>query len=499
MVIRLATTSNLPKTVQSLVFVLPKKEFYEKHPFFRVLGVKDRNHIKKVLKSDTNWGEKRVIAVSLPSNPARKAILMGRMNDTSFNGRRRQVALRKALQSGKETKAKELAVFLGDFTLAEMSDEVSVRTAAENLLMADFVFNKYKEQPKGGWPEVKTVYVVVPKIEKSLEAALKEGIIVGGEVNHCRVLSNTPGGDMTPQKLAEAAVAEGKSSKSLKVKVLEEKEMQRLGMGGVLGVSRGSDEKPRFIIMEYWGTDKKEKPLVFVGKGVTFDTGGLNLKPSDGIYEMHMDMSGGSAVIHAMSAIARLKLPVNVVGLVPAVENMPSGSSYRPGDVLKAITGKTIEVLNTDAEGRVILADALGYAHRYKPQIMVDVATLTGAAISALGQRVSALFTNDDKLESMARLIGERSGDEVWPLPLWEEHNEEVQGTFADVSNVGKTRYGGAISGAAFLKQFVGDYPWIHLDIAPTMTTIEGQYLSKGASGVGVRFLTELARKYSKK
>ena len=407
--------------------------------------------------------------------------------------------MRKVVLQAKDSKAKQVTLFLNDFSLTKMADDVSVRTTVENILMADFSFNKYKEVPKGGWPEIKSVNIVVPRLNKSLAKALEEGIIVGEEVNHCRVLSNTPGGDMTPEKLAEFAVEEGKRIKSLKVTVLEEKEIEKLGMGGVIGVSRGSAERPKFIIMEYWGADKSKKPIVFVGKGVTFDTGGLNLKPSEGIYEMHMDMSGGAAVINALSAIAKLKLRINVVGIVPAVENMPSGSSYHPGDVLKSITGKTIEVLNTDAEGRVILADGLGYAERYKPELLVDIATLTGAAIVALGQRVSALFTNNEKLESLAKSVGEMSGDEVWPLPLWDEYADDIQGTFGDVANTGKTRYGGAISGAIFLKQFVGDYPWIHLDIAPTMTTIEGQNLAKGASGVGVRFLVELAREYSRR
>ena len=237
---------------------------------------------------------------------------------------------------------------------------------------------------------------------------------------------------------------------------------------------------------------------MFCGKGVTFDTGGLNLKPTEAIYEMHMDMSGGAAVIHALSSIARLDLKVNVVGLIPAVENMPSGSSYHPGDLLRTITGKTIEVLNTDAEGRVILADALGYAQRYEPQLIVDVATLTGAAAVALGQRMIALFTQNPKLEKLGRDIGERSGDDVWPLPLWDEYLEDIQGTFGDVANVGKNRYGGAITAAIFLRQFVGEYPWMHLDIAPRMTTIEGDFLAKGAAGAGVRFLVELAREYAK-
>ena len=269
-------------------------------------------------------------------------------------------------------------------------------------------------------------------------------------------------------------------------------------MGGVLGVAQGSSEDPKFIIAEYNGGPKTQKPVVLVGKGVTFDSGGLNLKPSDSIYEMHLDMSGGAAVIHAVIAAAKLKLKCNVVALVPAVENMVSGSSYRPGDVLRSMSGKTIEVMNTDAEGRVILADALTYAERYKPRLVVDVATLTGASMVALGTRASAIFTRDEKLEHLLRELGEKSGDYVWPLPLWDEYEEEVKGTFGDVANIGKKdRLGGAITAAIFLYQFAKNYPWVHIDMAPRMTTIEGEYLSKGAAGAPVRLLVKLLEEYA--
>lgn len=258
----------------------------------------------------------------------------------------------------------------------------------------------------------------------------------------------------------------------------------------------GSEARPRFIILEYYGTKKSVAPTVLVGKGVTFDTGGINLKPSDSILGMNMDMSGGAAVIHALAAAARLKLKKNVVALIPAVENMASGSSYRPGDILRAMSGKTIEVLNTDAEGRIILADALHYAKRYHPSLVVDVATLTGAAMVALGERATALFTEDEKLELHLRHLGEASGDYVWPLPMWDEYDEEVKGTFGDVANLGRTRYGGAITAAVFLKQFVDKaYPWVHLDIAPRMTTLPDEFLSKGSAGAPVRLLVKILEK----
>ncbi len=257
-----------------------------------------------------------------------------------------------------------------------------------------------------------------------------------------------------------------------------------------------TSEPPRFIVMEYFRGPKSQKPIVLVGKGVTFDTGGLNLKPEAAIYEMHMDMSGGAAVIHSIRAAARLKLKKNIVGLIPAVENMPSGSSYHPGDVLRTMSGQTIEVLNTDAEGRIILADALSYAKKYNPGLVVDVATLTGAAMSALGQRFTGLFTSDKMLEARFRTLGEESGDFVWPLPLTSDYEEEIKGTFGDWANIGKTRYGGATTAAVFLWQWAKNYPWVHLDIAPRMTTIEGEYLAKGAAGAPVRLLTRLLEEF---
>jgi leucyl aminopeptidase len=295
---------------------------------------------------------------------------------------------------------------------------------------------------------------------------------------------------MTPKILAEKAKEAAKGT-AVNVKILGSKQIEKHKMGGVLGVAKGSIEVPQFIIMEYFAAGK-EKPIVLVGKGVTFDSGGLNLKPFDSIKGMHTDMSGGAAVISTLLLAAKLKLKKNIVGLIPAVENMPSGSSYRPGDILKTMSGKTVEVLNTDAEGRIILADALTYAKRYDPKLVVDIATLTGAAMIALGQRASAIFTKDLKLEQHLRELGEKSGDYVWPLPLWEEYEDDIKGTYGDFANTGKTRYGGAITAAIFLYQFIRDYPWIHIDIAPRMTAIEGEYLAKGASGAPVRLLIKL-------
>lgn len=402
--------------------------------------------------------------------------------------------IRKIIFLGKSNSISKLFIFLPEFSFrrVHLNERELSELVAVHFEMANFEFVKYKTPPSDGW-KVITDVVITGRVARDIKAGVERGQIIAGEVNACRALANTPGGDMTPRLLAEEARATAKNI-PVDVTVLGKSQMEQVGMGGILGVARGSDEEPQFIILRYSGGREKERPTVLIGKGVTFDTGGLNLKPAEAIYEMHMDMSGGAAVIHAVLLAAKLCLKKNVIGLIPAVENMPSGSSYHPGDVLRSLSGRTIEVLNTDAEGRIILADAITYAKRYNPKLVVDVATLTGAAMAALGQRCSALFTEEQTLERQIRALGEESGDYVWPLPLWEEYEEEVKGTFGDIANIGKTRYGGAITAAKFLHAFAKDLecPWIHIDIAPRMTSIEGEYLAKGAAGAPVRLLLNI-------
>jgi leucyl aminopeptidase len=252
--------------------------------------------------------------------------------------------------------------------------------------------------------------------------------------------------------------------------------------------------------MEYNGGKKGDKPIVLVGKGVTFDTGGINLKPSNSLLGMNMDMSGGAAVIHTIALAAKMKLKKNIIGLIPSVENMASGKSYRPGDVIRSMSGQTIEVLNTDAEGRVILADALTYAQKYNPEVVVDVATLTGASMVALGERASAIFTNDDDLAKTMEKIGEKTGDYVWRLPMWEEYENEIRGSIGDFTNVHNkdSRYGGAIYGAIFLHQFIKGLRWVHIDMAPRMVAMAGENLALGATGSPVRLLYKFLEEYNK-
>lgn len=397
---------------------------------------------------------------------------------------------RKVVVLAKARKAKQLTFDIAEWYFPKLGltpGEIG-ELMATNLLLADYAFNEYKTPPKEGFPRIEKIICTSVSDRSAFERGMKQGVIIGEETNRARSIANRPASDMTPEFLARHAKQTFRKL-PVQVTVWDEKRLVKENMAGILAVGKGSEAKPRFIVAEYRAGKKTEAPIVLVGKGVTFDSGGINLKPSQYILGMNMDMSGGASVLHTLAACARLRVKKNIIVLVPAVENMISGRSYRPGDIIRTASGKTIEVQDTDAEGRIILSDALHYAKQYKPSLVIDVATLTGAAMVALGERATALFTEDEKLESTLRHIGAQVGDPVWPLPLWDEYLEDIKGTYGDIGNVGATRYGGAITAALFLKQFV-DYPWVHLDIAPRMTSINGEHLAKGSIGAGVQLLT---------
>lgn len=364
----------------------------------------------------------------------------------------------------------------------------------EGCILGLYRFDKHKTDNKeNGKKEIKEVTLLVAgrDDEKAAWDGAFTGKVMAEAANFTKDLVNEPANHMTPSIMAETARILARNFK-LKCQVLERDEMERLGMGSLLGVARGSSEPPKFIILEYNG-NKKEKPIVLVGKAITFDTGGISIKPAENMEKMKSDMAGGAAVMGAFMAISALKLPVNVVGLIPATENMPSGTAYKPGDVLKAMNGKTIEVISTDAEGRLILADALAYAGRYEPKAVIDIATLTGACVVALGRQASGMLGTDERLKAMIKDAGERSFERVWELPLWEEYEDLLKSDIADVKNSG-VREAGTIAGGIFLKKFT-DYPWVHLDIAGTAwDSKEGPYRPKGATGIGVRLLAEFLR-----
>ena len=370
------------------------------------------------------------------------------------------------------------------------------RAFLEGIQLGSYQYNRYKTVDRDKFKSLDEVVILASTDEAiaGLEESLAEASAVAEAVAFSRDLVSAPPNDLTPSALATYA-QEMAESCGVTCKVLTEIECAELKMGSFLGVAQGSmkDEPPRFIVLEYFPLGQSVKPLVLVGKGITFDSGGISLKPGEGMEKMKYDMAGSAAVLGAMKAIASLEIPLNVVVLVPATENMPSGDAIHPGDVLTAMNGITIEVINTDAEGRLILADALAYAERYEPMGVVDLATLTGACVVALGSHAIGLMGNDDPWIEKVRTAGERAAERAWKLPLWDEYQEQIKSDIADIKNTGG-RAGGTITAAAFLSKFTKKYPWAHLDIAGTAWEEKGKpHVPKGATGIGVRLLVELA------
>jgi leucyl aminopeptidase len=413
------------------------------------------------------------------------------------NARTLRTLVRGIVQTAKKHKLKAIAIPLSyeQFPKCHRYDEAWFwSTVAENIVLAEYEYTEYKSKKPSY--SLENVFVV-SDAGKVAREGIARGIVVGRYANETRTLANTPGGDMTPQLLAQAARRVLKGTKT-KIMVLDEKRISSLKMGGLLGVGKGAKDKPRFIILHYQGAKVADAPVVFVGKGITFDTGGLQVKPGMAMYEMHMDMSGAAAVIGAVGAIATLGLKQNVVGLIPAAENAVGENAMRPGDVLTMMSGTTVDVLHTDAEGRLVLADALHYARRYKPKLVVDIATLTGAASVAVGLHAHVIMTKKRSLEDRFRELGEESGDYTFPLPLWKEYEQYTKGIHADLANVPATngQYGGSINGGMFLSHFAKGMPWVHIDMAPRMTTNPSDKLAKGASGEPVRLLVKIAETF---
>ena len=377
--------------------------------------------------------------------------------------------------------------------------EEAGQAAAEGLLLGNYRFLKYRTgMPATETFEISSVTMVAAGDVAALTKGVQTGTVIGNGVVFARDLVNTPGADKTPPMLADQAVALGERESAISVTIFDEVRLEEEGFGGILAVGKGSDSPPRFIIMEY-GAQLSDVPTIcIVGKGLTFDSGGLNIKTAEGMETMKNDMGGSAAVFGIMQAVAGLGLPLHVVGLVPSAENMPSGRSYRPGDCVKTLSGKTIEILNTDAEGRVILADGLFYAQRYEPDAIIELSTLTGAVIVALGSFATGVMATDQGLADGLLAAGQTTGDRGWQLPLWQEYHDMVKSDIADLKNLAG-RAAGSITAGAFLSAFVGDNKFAHLDIAGTgwVDAPSKPYLSKGGTGSGVCMVTEYLRNYA--
>jgi len=384
------------------------------------------------------------------------------------------------------TPAKDAMLYLSDEGVGKDTSWVikqAVLAAAESTYRADSL----KSKPAKPATLKSITFATLDKPAATLKHALDQAAAIAHGMALTKDLGNLPGNICTPTYLAAKALALAKVHKSIKTTVLEEKDMQKLGMGSFLSVTRGSEQPAKLITLEYFGAAKTQKPIVLVGKGITFDTGGISLKPGAEMDEMKYDMCGAASVLGTMQAIAEMGLKLNVVGVIPTCENMPSGRATKPGDIVTSMSGQTIEILNTDAEGRLILCDALTYSKKFNPDTVIDIATLTGACVIALGHVASGMFSNEDKLAKELLAAGEQAHDRIWQLPLWEDYQPLLDSNFADMQNIGG-RAGGTITAACFLARFTKEYRWAHLDIAGT-AWLSGK--QKGATGRPVPLLTQ--------
>jgi leucyl aminopeptidase len=430
--------------------------------------------------------------------PARRVLIVGLGKEERFGLEAIRVAAATAAKRVRDLRVKSFSTIVHGGGRGRIGLADATQAVVEGTELALYEFKELKTEPEDDPKEVSDMTFVVfdegkrPEVEATVEVGRK---IVAG-VGLARDLVNRPANHATPTILAQYA-QEMADEFGMVCQVLDEAEMAELGMGSLLSVAQGTDEPAKFIILEHKGQDAgHDEPdtVVLVGKGITFDSGGISIKNREGMKDMKGDMAGGAAVLGTIRAVAALDLPLHVVGLVPATENLPSGRAYKPGDVVRAMNGKTIEVISTDSEGRMILADALVYAGRYRPKAIVDVATLTGSIFVALGHHAIGLFSNDDDLAACLEAAGQTSFERVWRMPLFEEYGEQLKSHVADFKHKGG-RPGGSITAAVFLSKFVGDFSWAHLDIAGKAGTDEDKpYTPKWATGIGVRLLTQFLR-----
>ncbi|MEQ8314324.1 MAG: leucyl aminopeptidase [Gammaproteobacteria bacterium] len=419
---------------------------------------------------------------------ASRVLLVGAGERKKFDAKNAVKLLEHAARALCQSKAESAHFALGSLSPSDRDADWLAARASQELEVASYRYDTTKSKKNKsvtlrsiGWSAAKG------SARKALTTALARGKAIGNGINLARQLGNLPGNVCTPAYLANEAQALATDNKSITTKILSEKQMERLGMGSLLSVAAGSAEEAKLIIMQYKGAKQDSKPHVLVGKGITFDTGGISIKPSQAMDEMKFDMCGAASVLGTMSAVADLELPINVIGIVAAAENMPGSRATKPGDVVTSLAGKTIEILNTDAEGRLVLCDALTYAERYKPRSIIDIATLTGAAVATFGSHVSALLSNDDKLADTLLDCGQQSLDRAWQLPLWDEYQSLLNSNFADIANIGGPR-AGTITAACFLARFTEKQKWAHLDIAGSAWDSGNK---KGATGRPVGLLVE--------
>lgn len=446
--------------------------------------------ISRILKSGELSGKcgSHLLLMDPPGIKSKRLLLVGCGKKKDLDLRQYQTLINKSLAALEKYQFKDALTTLSTLPVADTDVAARAALLARLAETASYRYTTTRSEKKPPAP-LSTLEICLDdrKSQRKAKTALEKGQAIGRGMNLARELGNLPGNICTPTYLGEQAIALGKKHKNLKVKVLTEAQMKRLGMGALLSVSAGSDQPAAFIVMEYQGADSKQSPDVIVGKGVTFDTGGISLKPSGTMDEMKFDMCGAASVLGTMQSICELQPKSNIIGVIASAENMPSGGATKPGDVVTSMSGQTIEILNTDAEGRLVLCDALTYVERYKPRSVINIATLTGAIITALGSEVSGLMSNNDELADSLYKLGQQQLEPVWRLPLWDHYQKQLDSNFADMANIGGPK-AGSITAGCFLSRFAKKYHWAHLDIAGT-AWLQGQ--QKGATGRPVPLLVE--------
>jgi len=465
----------------------------------KILGLnnissKISSSVKQSLK-DLN-GEMGKIVV-IPTNnkvPAKRIVLAGIGKKEKITNDTIRFVSGKIAQKANELKLKEFSIITPSNSVIETVSATSQIT--EGCKMALYKFEKFKSKKEGLSPDLSILVSKSNKVSK----AIKDSEIISDGVIFTKSIANLPPNECAPTNLASFAKTMAKKNK-MKCTIFSKNELEKKGFGGITAVGKGSKNEPKLIVLEHNCGSKNEKPIVLVGKAVTFDTGGISLKPGDKMDEMKFDKCGGCTVLGIMKAVSELRLPLNVVGIVPSVENMPGGESYRPGDIIKLYNGKTAEILNTDAEGRLILADALSFGEKqYSPKAIIDFATLTGACIIALGTNVAAIVSNNERLKQKIKESSERTSEEVWELPLNDDYMDMIKSDVADMKNIGIGRAAGTITAAAFLRNAIEETPWVHVDIAGVawtqVATKSKPYNPKGATGFGVRLILDYLQKF---
>ena len=444
--------------------------------------------IRQLLKTGDHSGETGKVSVlyDTPNVLADRVLVVGLGSESEYNDRKLEKATSRAVTALKRSGTKSAILMLADVDYEDSTAGTRVRRMAEAVGLTLYRYSATKTVSKSTTALARVdFHVANGRTARSVKKFLGQGESIANGINLARELGNLPANVCTPTHLSERAKKLRKSH-GLKVSIYDEEKMEKLKMRTLLSVSRGSREPAQLIVMEHAGGRKKAAPVVLIGKGITFDTGGISLKPGAKMDEMKFDMCGAASVFGVMMAIAEMKLPLNVIGIVAASENMPDGQATKPGDVIESMSGKTIEILNTDAEGRLVLCDAITFAKRFKPAAVVDIATLTGACVVALGAPASGLFSNDQELANELLGAGENSGDRAWQMPIWDEYQRQLKSNFADIANIGG-REAGAVTAACFLSRFAEKMPWAHLDIAGT-AWLGGA--AKGATGRPVPLLT---------